>query len=154
MAYVHLLIVIVNNLVFIEIVILLVFFCRASIQETITISLPPFFLAEFQSVLAFRQHHHLPMAFDQSDLYFICRMKPFSFDISPCTDELLKCEWLPVRELQLSPLATQLTNRIAQMVLKGLREGFEQFDISCEEWPSLLPGHTYNLFLKRTENSE
>ena len=107
---------------------------------------------EFQSVLAFRQHHHLPMAFGQSDLYFICRMKPLTYKIIPCPDEVLKCQWLPVRELQLSPLATQLSNRVAELVLKGLREGFSQFDISSEEWPSILSDHTYHLSLRRTDN--
>lgn len=110
-------------------------------------------VAEFQSVLAFRQHHYLPMAFDQSDLYFICRMKPLSFEITPCQDEVLKCQWLPIKELQLSPYATQLTNRIAGMVLRGVKEGFSEFDISCEEWPSLMPGYVYNLF-SRTINRD
>ena len=63
-------------------------------------------------------------------------MKPLSYDITPCKDEVIKCQWLPARELQLSPLATQLTNRIAEMALKGLQDGFEQYDIDCEEWPS------------------
>ena len=107
---------------------------------------------EFQSVLAFRQHHHLPMAFGQSDLYFICRMKPLTYKIIPCPDEVLKCQWLPVCELQLSPLATQLSNRVAELVLKGLREGFSQFDIGSEEWPSIISDHTYHLFLRRTDN--
>ena len=75
-------------------------------------------------------------------------MKPLSYEITPCVDEVLKCQWLPARELQLSPLATQLTNRIAEMVLKGIKDGFEQFDINCEEWPSILQGHTYKLFIK------
>ena len=96
------------------------------------------------------------MAFNQSDLYFICRMNPLSYEIVPCIDEVLKCQWVSARELQLSPLATQLTNQIAEVVLKGLREGFEQFDIKCEQWPSLLPGHTYNLFMNtlRTETND
>ena len=89
------------------------------------------------------------MAFGQSDLYFICRMKPLSFDITPCVDEVVKCQWLPVRELQLSPMATLLTNRIAELVLTGLKDGFEQFDINYEQWPSLLSGQTYNLFMTR-----
>ena len=107
-------------------------------------------LLEFQSVIAFRQHHHLPMAFDQSDLYFICRMKPLSFDIMPCIDEVLKCQWIRIKELQLSPHATQLTNRIAATVLQGLDKGFQNIDITMEEWPSILPGHTYQLFLPKS----
>lgn len=88
------------------------------------------------------------MAFNQSDLYFICRMKPLSYDITPCMDEVLKCEWLPARELQLSPFATQLTNRVAEMVLLGLQDGFDDFDICSEQWPSIVPGLTYDLFMR------
>ena len=74
-------------------------------------------------------------------------MKPLTYKITPCSDEVLNCQWLPVRELQQfnSPLATQLSNRVAELVLKGLREGFSQFDIGSET-------HTYHLFLRRTDN--
>lgn len=101
-------------------------------------------------MIAFRQHHHIPMAFDQSDLYFICRMTPLTFEITPCQDEILKCQWVGLRELQLSPLATQLTNRIAELVLQGMETGFDSIDIIPEEWPSLLPGYTYELFIRKT----
>ena len=101
-------------------------------------------------MIAFRQHHHLPMAFDQSDLYFICRMKPLTFDITPCEDEVLKCQWVGLRELQLSPLATQLTNRIAELVLQEMETGFKDIDIVPEQWPSLLPGYSYELFVRKS----
>ena len=79
-------------------------------------------------------------------------MKPLTYKITPCSDEVLKCQWLPVRELQLSPQANQLSNRIAELVLKGLREGFSQFDIGSEEWPYESSHHTYHLFLRRADN--
>ena len=76
-------------------------------------------------------------------------MTPLTFEITPCQDEILKCQWVGLRELQLSPLATQLTNRIAELMLQGMENGFENVDIVPEEWPSLLPGHTYELFIRR-----
>ena len=57
---------------------------------------------EFRSVLAFRQHHHMPHAFGASDLYFVCRLHPLIFDLRPCEKEVLKCEWMSARELATS----------------------------------------------------
>lgn len=54
---------------------------------------------EFRSVLAFRQHHHMPYYFDCSDLYFICRLHPLTFDLHPCEKEVVRCEWMNVHEL-------------------------------------------------------
>jgi 8-oxo-dGTP pyrophosphatase MutT (NUDIX family) len=107
-------------------------------------------VAKFNSIIAFRQHHKIPTAFDQSDLYFICHMTPLSYDITPCQDEILKCQWVGLRELQLSPQATQLTNRIAELILEGLKDGFDNIHIIPEEWPSLIPGYTYELFMKKS----
>ena len=46
---------------------------------------------EFQSVLGFRQQHMLKSAFNQSDLFFVCRMKPLTYDINPCQVRLEVC---------------------------------------------------------------
>lgn len=101
-----------------------------------------------KSIIAFRQHHHLPIAFDQSDLYFICRMMPLTFDIIPCPDEILKCQWVGLQELQISSMATPLTKQIAEIMLHGIKVGFHNIDITSEVWPSILPGHTYKLFTR------
>lgn len=57
---------------------------------------------EFRSVLAFRQHHHMPHYFDCSDLYFICRLHPLTFDLYPCEKEVVRCEWMNIHELATS----------------------------------------------------
>ena len=106
--------------------------------------LPP----EFRSILAFRQHHHLPTSFDCSDLYFICRMTPLNFDLQPCPDEVLKCQWMALGELAVSKDATLLSNRIAKLILEGKEKGFGGIDITMEEWPSILPNMTYKLFVR------
>lgn len=46
----------------------------------------------FQSVLCFRHQHG--RAFGVSDLYVMCRMRPQSFELSPCQQEILAAEWL------------------------------------------------------------
>lgn len=38
----------------------------------------------------------------RSDLYFVCRLEPLSFDIKKQDSEIEECKWMPVRLLQLS----------------------------------------------------
>ena len=56
-------------------------------------------LIEFKSVIAFRQHHKIPRSFNQSDLYFLCRMTPITYDITPCPDEVVDCQWMKLYAL-------------------------------------------------------
>lgn len=98
--------------------------------------------AEFQSVLAFRQLHNMP-AFGNSDLYFICRMKPLSFDIEYCRDECSDCRWLPLSDFATDPDSTHLSHRVAELALKGLAEGWGCVDIAPACLPLVVaPGRT------------
>eukprot|EP00731_Ephydatia_muelleri_P030550 Em0022g64a len=90
--------------------------------------------SEFQSLLVFRQQHHMPHSFDFSDLYFVCRLKPLSYDITPCKHEILRCEWRGLRELASAPDATPMTQLVSKLVLRGLKEGFEHMDIAVRDW--------------------
>lgn len=98
--------------------------------------------AEFQSVLAFRQLHNMP-AFGNSDLYFICRMKPLTFDIDYCRDECSDCRWLPLSDLATDPDSTHLSRRVAELALKGLAEGWASVDIALDHLLlEVAPGRT------------
>lgn len=116
---------------------------------------------EFQSILAFRQQHRLTNSFQISDLYFICRMKPLTFNIHPCQDEVLKCRWMKLQDLAVSLEATPLSHRISKMVLERRsrkEEGerseydFKSLDIGMEEWelnfPKFSLNRSYKLFLR------
>ena len=105
-------------------------------------------ILEFCSILAFRQHHYLPTSFNCSDLYFICRLNPLTFDLQPCPDEVLKCQWMRLEELATSEDATPLSHRIARLMLEGREKGFGGIDIAMEECPSILPNMTYKLFVR------
>ena len=52
--------------------------------------------AEFQALTCFRHIHHLN--FGKSNFYFICRMKPLSFDITIDENEIEEAFWMPVQE--------------------------------------------------------
>lgn len=113
------------------------------------------FFPEFKSIIAFRQQHRLTNYYDLSDLYFICRLHPLSFEIRPCQDEIRKCQWMDLDELAISSEATPLSHRVAQLLIRARKRGYETIDISMEEWPLTFPGYaltkSYKLFL-RTES--
>ena len=105
--------------------------------------------------MAFRQQHRLTNYYDLSDLYFICRLRPLTFDIHPCQDEIRKCQWMNLQDLAVAKDATPLSHRTALLLMEGRKKGYETIDISMEEWPLHFPGYaltkSYKLFL-RTES--
>ena len=84
-------------------------------------------------------------------------MTPLSYDLHPCPDELVRCEWMRLEELVYSQEATPLTQRVSKLLLEGRQDGFNSVDIGMEEWPMTFPGwtqdKTYKLFL-RTSSQE
>ncbi|PWZ06743.1 Nudix hydrolase 2, partial [Zea mays] len=57
--------------------------------------------AEFVEVLAFRQSHK--SFFDKSDLFFVCLLRPLSYDITKQDSEIEACQWMPVEEFAAQP---------------------------------------------------
>ncbi|WCJ33095.1 hypothetical protein M5689_014477 [Euphorbia peplus] len=60
---------------------------------------------EFQEILAFRQMHK--SFFGKSDLFFLCMLRPMSFDIQPQELEIEAAQWMPVEEYAAQPFAKQ-----------------------------------------------
>ena len=103
-------------------------------------------LIEFKSVIAFRQHHQIPRSFNQSDLYFLCRMKPITYNITPCPDEVIKCEWIKLDALSQADDVTPLVHKIVKLLRFGKLNGFKSIDNYCNEISSVYPGLKYKLF--------
>ncbi|OQU76744.1 nudix hydrolase 2 isoform X3 [Sorghum bicolor] len=57
--------------------------------------------AEFVEVLAFRQSHK--SFFDKSDLFFVCLLRPLSYDITKQDSEIEACQWMPIEEFAAQP---------------------------------------------------
>ncbi|XP_054802197.1 nudix hydrolase 10-like isoform X2 [Prosopis cineraria] len=57
--------------------------------------------SEFLEVIAFRQSHE--SFFEKSDLYFVCMMRPLSFDIQIQDVELEAAQWMPFEEYAAQP---------------------------------------------------
>uniref|UniRef100_A0A8C0RTM9 Nucleoside diphosphate-linked moiety X motif 6 n=2 Tax=Canis lupus familiaris TaxID=9615 RepID=A0A8C0RTM9_CANLF len=108
--------------------------------------------SEFKSLLSIRQQHTNPGAFGKSDMYIICRLKPYSFTINFCQHECLRCEWMDLHDLIKTENTTPITSRVARLLLYGYREGFDKIDFTTEELP-VYTGLFYKLYHKElTDN--
>ncbi|KAH7526065.1 hypothetical protein ACOSQ2_016136 [Xanthoceras sorbifolium] len=57
--------------------------------------------AEFVEVLAFRQSHQ--SFFEKSDLFFVCMLRPLSFNIQKQENEIEAAQWMPLEEYMVQP---------------------------------------------------
>ncbi|ONI09699.1 hypothetical protein PRUPE_4G004000 [Prunus persica] len=57
--------------------------------------------SEFVEVLAFRQRHK--SFFQKSDLFFVCMLRPLSFDIQKQEHEIEAAKWMPFEEYAAQP---------------------------------------------------
>ena len=99
----------------------------------------------FESVLSIREQHGT--LFDQSDFYFVCRLHPLTFELKPCPDEILSCQWININEALSMPDCTPFAKIVCKLLLKGLEKGFHHVDIPAEEMMSWWkPNSKYVLF--------
>jgi len=101
---------------------------------------------EFNGVLAFRQQHRQPGAFGRSDLFFVCRMTPLTYELRPCTHETAVCQWMTLEQLETSGQASAVTEHVFEVVHHGLTNGFDQVLIGCSERPSIYRNRSFNIF--------
>ena len=86
-------------------------------------------------------------AWERSDIYVITRLKPLSYEISHCKDEIEKCEWMEIRELLVRFDTTPLLKLVCKLVLHGLQNGFEHVEITDTEMKSWVdPTRTFKLY--------
>ncbi|XP_065862652.1 nudix hydrolase 10-like [Euphorbia lathyris] len=57
---------------------------------------------QFQEILAFRQMHN--SFFGKSDLFFLCMLRPISFDIEAQELEIEAAQWMPLEEYVAQPI--------------------------------------------------
>ncbi|CAG5988815.1 unnamed protein product [Menidia menidia] len=110
--------------------------------------------SEFRALLSVRQQHDLPGAFGMSDLYLICRLTPLSHEIDFCTQECLRCEWLDLAELARTRETTPITSRVANLLMRGLQDGFQQVELPMEQLPAVHPGRVYQLYHRPMPSQE
>lgn len=80
---------------------------------------------EFRSLVCFRHWHGY--RYGKSDIYFVCRLEPLTFDIHPDPTEIDECLWMPVEEYLRHPDVHQFNRRIVNAALQ--RPGLRTADI-------------------------
>ena len=73
-------------------------------------------------------------------------MKPITYDITPCPDEVIKCEWIKMDALSQADDVTPLVQKIVKLLRFGKLNGFKSIDNYCYEISSVYPGLKYKLF--------
>ncbi|KAL2944987.1 Nudix hydrolase 2 [Bienertia sinuspersici] len=83
--------------------------------------------AEFVEVVAFRQTHKA--FFEKSDLFFVCFLRPLSFEIQKQDSEIDAAQWIPVEEYtaQSLPQDTGLFKSISDLCLAKLDKNYSGF---------------------------
>jgi len=70
--------------------------------------------SEFESIVAFRHIH--PMLFGNSDIYFVCLLKPLSYELSADPSEISECRWMKLEEYMTHPLVGSFNKYVAKIV--------------------------------------
>jgi 8-oxo-dGTP diphosphatase len=70
---------------------------------------------EFLSIMCFRHWHGY--RYGKSDMYFICRLKPLTFDIMVQESEIEECLWMPVEDYLNLVTVGEFNKRVVEYAL-------------------------------------
>ena len=81
-------------------------------------------------------------------MYFVCRLSALSDTINMDRTEVLDCQWVPLDEVL--TLKNPVLQRVAQQLLFGLKNGFDQsIDFSLEQISSIVTGINFDFFIRK-----
>ncbi|KAJ4980690.1 hypothetical protein NE237_031527 [Protea cynaroides] len=105
--------------------------------------------AEFVEVLAFRQSHQ--SFFGKSDLFFVCMLKPLSFDIQMQDVEIEAAQWMPIKEYVAQPFVQNhsMAKYLADLCIKKIDKGYVGF--SPVPTTSGFSDKPFDLYLNRRD---
>ena len=72
---------------------------------------------EFDALVCFRHWHGY--RFGKSDIYFVCRLRPLSTEISIQEDEIAECLWMPVAKYLADENVSAFNKRIVEAALNS-----------------------------------
>ncbi|GMH23777.1 hypothetical protein Nepgr_025620 [Nepenthes gracilis] len=81
----------------------------------------------FLKMVAFRHAHHV--AFEKSDLLFVCMLKPLSFKITIDEEEIQAAKWMPLQELleQTTYEGDHLSRRVIEICIATYENRYRGF---------------------------
>ncbi len=69
----------------------------------------------FEAMVCFRHWHGY--RYDKSDIYFVCRLKPLTYEITPQPEEIEECVWMPVEDYLTSDYVHTFNRQIVRAAL-------------------------------------
>ncbi|KAK9924332.1 hypothetical protein M0R45_032709 [Rubus argutus] len=98
---------------------------------------------EFVEILAFRQSHK--SFFQKSDLFFVCMLKPQTFDIQEQNQEIAAAQWMPVEDYAAQPFVKQnkLFDYVAEICLAKTDKHYTGFTPLATTTSSGKPSYLY-----------
>lgn len=91
--------------------------------------------------------------FNKSDIYAICRMKPLTYDIILCNNEIQDGGWMHLHDIIQHADTSPITKLGAKLALNGLKYGFQHFDIEAHQMRSLVePSKTFLIYHRPLHN--
>ncbi|XP_031099143.1 nudix hydrolase 8 [Ipomoea triloba] len=107
---------------------------------------------EFVEVIAFRHAHNV--AFQKSDLFFVCMLRPVSKQIMVDDLEIQAAKWMPLVEFVEQPLiqSDSMFKKIIDICLARLRKRY--CGLSVHQLVSKFDGRLSSLYFNTVENSD
>lgn len=99
--------------------------------------------ARFVSLLCFRENTQ--SFHGRSDLYFVCRLEPLSFDIKKQDSEIEECKWMPMSEFVGLPYYKGLYKKIIDVAAKSAGDGGYR-GLAAENLPIVFRSGTNTLY--------
>jgi hypothetical protein len=80
-------------------------------------------------------------------------MKPLTFDINKCINEISECEWVNLKDL-CDYNEGPLTKHVARLLSYGKENGLNNIDITSKRIKSIYPGKYFNFFNRNINLNE
>ena len=79
--------------------------------------------SKFEALACFRHWHGY--RYGKSDIYFVCRLSPLSYDITRQEEEIAECLWMPVDDFLEDPQIGNFNKSIVKAALdhRGISPG-------------------------------
>ncbi len=94
----------------------------------------------FHSLVCFRHWHGY--RYNKSDIYFVCRLKPLTLDISMQVEEIDECVWMPINKYMASKYVSNFNKKIVEAALnsKGIVPTYMEGYGDKERYEFFYPG--------------
>jgi len=81
-------------------------------------------------------------------------MTPLTYELRPSIQEIAKCQWMALDDLENSGQASAVVKHVLKVVRHGLVHGFTRVLIGCSEQPSIYRNLTFSMYSVLAKNTD